>query len=96
MSREDEFKMLVGGYFGIEEMDEYKLKLYVLQEIEEYIKKLILENFVENFEYRKEAESIKNDLSLKRKLQDSLLTLRKIDGPLDLILLIKNKIYELD
>ena len=70
--------------------------MYVLQEIEEYIKKLILENFVENFEYRKEAESIKNDLSLKRKLQDSLLTLRKIDGPLDLILLIKNKIYELD
>lgn len=96
MKHEDEFKILVGGYFGIEEMDEYKLKIYVLKEIEEYLKKFILENPIQNFLYRKEAEKIKDSLPLKRKLQDSLLTLRKIDGPLDLILLIKDKIRELD
>ena len=96
MSREDEFKILVGGYFGIEEMDEYKLKVYVLKEIEEYLRKFVLENPIENYKYEKEAEKIKESLSLKRKLQDSLLVLRKINGPLDLILLIKNKMNELD
>ena len=70
--------------------------MYVLQEIEEYLKNFILENPIQNFDYRKEAEKIKEELPLKRKLQDSLLALRKIDGPLDLILLIKNKMNDLD
>ena len=31
----DQFNYLVGGYFGIREMDEYELKVYILKEVEE-------------------------------------------------------------
>ena len=41
MSNEEQFSLLVGGYFGITEMDEYPLKEYVLKELEEYIIKFL-------------------------------------------------------
>ena len=96
MTHEDEFKILVGGYFGIQEMDEYKLKVYVLKDMEDFIKNFLKLNPIANYDYQKEAEKIKDNLPLKRKLQDSLIALRKIDGPLDLILLVKEKIRELE
>lgn len=95
MTLKDEFKLLVSGYFGITEMDEYKLKEYVLKDIEEYIKKFVALNPILDYDYKEEAERIKDKVSLKRKLQDSLLVLRKINGPLELILLIKEKLEEL-
>ncbi len=96
MTHEDEFKILVGGYFGIQEMDEYKLKVYVLKDMEDFIKNFLKLNPIVDYDYQKEAENIKDNLPLKRKLQDSLIALRKIDGSLDLILLIKEKIRELE
>lgn len=95
MTLEDEFKLLVGGYFGVVEMDEYKLKEYVLQDIEKYIEDFIAINPIANYNYREVAEEIKDNVSLKRKLQDSLLVLRKINGPLELILMMKGRIEEL-
>ena len=38
MELENEFRYLVGGYYGISEMDEYNLKIYVLKDIKDYIK----------------------------------------------------------
>lgn len=96
MSIEDEFKLLVGGYFGVQEMDEYKLKVYVLKDIEDFIKNFLKLNPITNYDYQKVAEEIKDKLPLKRKLQDSLIALRKINAPLDLILMIKEKIRELN
>lgn len=95
MSVEDEFKLLVSGYFGIIEMDEYKLKEYILKDIEEYIKKFIALNSLLGYDYREEVEEIKDHTSLKRKLQDGLLVLRKINAPLELVLLIKERLEEL-
>ena len=95
MTIEDEFKTLVGGYYGVEEMDAYILKEYVLKDIEEYIKKFVAQNPIANYDYFKEAEQIKEHLPLKRKLQDSLLTLRKIEGPLELVLMIKEELEKL-
>jgi hypothetical protein len=95
MTFEDEFKILVGGYFGIEEMDDYLLKEYVLKNIEDYIKKFILLHANEKFDYMVVSENIKNNLSLKRKLQDSLLTLRKINGPFELEHMIKLKLQDM-
>lgn len=95
MTLEDEYKLLVGGYFGVEEMDEYKLKEYVLKDIEDYIKKFIALNPIPNYDYEKEAELVKKNVLLKGKLQDSLLMLRKIEGPLELILMIKARLEEL-
>ena len=33
MTLEDEYRYLVGAYYGIIEMDEYDLKVYILQDI---------------------------------------------------------------
>ena len=34
----EQFKILVSGYYGITEMDEYDLKVYLLKDIENYIR----------------------------------------------------------
>lgn len=95
MTLENEFKLLVGGYYGVVEMDEYKLKEYVLKDIEDYIKNFIALNSILNYDYYGVAEEIKEQVSIKTKLQDSLLVLRKVNGPLELILMIKAKLEEL-
>ena len=95
MTIEDEFRLLIGGYYGIYEMDEYPLKNYILRDIEKYIKDFISEYKISNFDYKKEAELISNTLSLKRKLQDSLIVLNKIKAPLELILMVRHRLNDL-
>lgn len=95
MSFLDEYKILIGGYFGVTEMDEYVLKEYVLHDIEVYIKEFVSKESHTDIDYRGIAEDLKENLSLKRKLQDSLLTLRKIDGPFELEHMIKLRLEEL-
>lgn len=95
MSLEDQYRYLVGAYYGVTEMDEYDLKVYILKDIENYIKDFISVYPIANFDYRKEAEKIEVEVSLKTKLQDSLLVLNKINGPLDLTLMIKKRLKEL-
>ena len=41
MDLKDQFRYLVGGYFGITYMDEYPLKEFVLKDIENYIRDFI-------------------------------------------------------
>lgn len=91
----DEYKYLVGAYYGIQEMDEYDLKVFLLKEIENYIKDFVKENKIPNFDYKKEAELVKDTYSLITKLQDSLLILPRIDAPLEIILLVKKRIKTL-
>lgn len=95
MTKEDEFKLLVGGYYGVVEMDEYKLKEYVLKDLEEYIKNFVALSPISGYDYVGVAEEIKDKVSIKRKLQDSLLCLRRVNGPLELIFMIKARLEEL-
>ena len=95
MSLEDQFKYLVGAYYGVIEMDEYDLKVYVLKDIENYIKDFLEVSPIENFDYKKEASKIEENTPLKTKLQDALLVLNKINGPIELTLLIKKRIKEI-
>ena len=95
MSLEDQFRYLVGAYYGVIEMDEYDLKVYVLKDIENYIKDFLDVSPIDNFDYKKEASLIEENISLKTKLQDALLVLNKINGPIELTLLIKKRIKEL-
>ena len=92
MELENQFRYLVGGYYGVASMDEYQLKEYILKDIENYIKAFINTNPIENFNYREEAKLIKENRSIKTKLQDALLVLNIIDGPMDLVFLIKDKL----
>ncbi len=96
MDLKDQFRYLVRGYYGIKLMDEYGLKEYVLKDIENYIKNFIEINPIEDFDYMREAEFIKDKVPNKSKLQDSLLVLNKVKAPMDLVLLVKQrlKIYK--
>ncbi len=95
MTSLDEFKTLVGGYFGIQEMDSYLLKEYVLRDIEVYIKNFIAEHNLDVAGLQIEVDKISKELDLKRKLQDSLLVLHKINGPFELELMIKLRLQEI-
>ena len=94
MELENQFKYLVGGYFGVSLMDEYSLKEYVLKDIEIYIKDFIKTNPIDNFNYLESAHFIKENVSDKTKLQDALIVLNKINGSMDLIFLIKDRLKE--
>ena len=59
MELENQFRYLVGGYYGVGLMDEYPLKVYMMKEIEEYIKAVVQENPIPNFDYLKEAKKNK-------------------------------------
>ena len=95
MTLEDEFKYLVGGYFGVREMDNYDLKVYVLEDIENYIRDFIEINPIDDYDYKSEAIKINDTMSLKTKLQDSLIVLNKINAPMELIFLIKVRLEEM-
>ena len=96
MDLKDQFKYFVSGYFGVREMDEYDLKVYVLKDIENYIKDFIEVNPIDNYKYKKVSEEIEKETPLKTKLQDALLVLNKINGPIELILLIKKRIKKIN
>ena len=38
MDLKDQYKYFVSAYYGIREMDEYDLKVYVLKDVENFIK----------------------------------------------------------
>lgn len=92
MELENQFKYLVGGYYGICLMDNYKLKEYVLNDIENFIKEFIRNNPIDNFNYKKEADNIKKNVSDKVKLQDALLVLNRLNASMELIFLIKDRL----
>ncbi len=92
----DQFKYLVGGYFGIREMDEYELKVYILKEVEEYITEFVLKNPIVNFDYRKEALKIEESMNLKTKLQDALIVLHKINAPMEIIFMVKSRLKSIN
>lgn len=95
MDLKDKFKYLVGGYYGITYMDEYPLKEYILIDIKNYIIDFINQNPIEDFDYRSEAQKYEKELSKITKLQDSLLVLHEINAPIELIILVKRKIKQL-
>jgi len=92
MELEDQFRYLVGGYYGVNLMDEYPLKEYILKDIENYIKDYVKQNHIDNFNYYEEHIKVKETVSEKVKLQDALLVLNIIKGPMDLVFLIKERL----
>ncbi len=94
MNLEDQFRLYVGAYYGISEMDEYDLKVYILKDIENIIRDFVKTYPLTSFSYQKEALKLEK-LSLKRKLQDSLIVLNQMNAPLELVLLVRARLKEL-
>ena len=92
MTLEDQYRTLIGAYYGVREMDEHELRIFILKDIENYIKNFIEINPISNFNYKEEAEKINTNISLKRKLQDALRILPEVEAPLEFILLVQKKI----
>ena len=92
MNTYNELKMLYGAYYGVSEMDNYKVKEYVLKDIQELIDKYIERN---NMYYYEEVLEEAKKQTLITDLQDSLIVLKRMDAPLELTLLVREKIREL-
>ena len=96
MDLKDQFRYLVGGYFGVQYIDEYDLKVYVLKDIENYIKDFVKINPIDDFDYEKEALLVKNKVSERVKLQDALIVLNKINASMDLVFLVKKRLKKFE
>lgn len=96
MKLEDQFRLLVGGYYGVTYLDEYDLKVYILKDIENYIRDFIEINPIDNYDYLTEANKVEEELSLKTKMQDALIVLHKIKAPMEVVLLVKRRIKILE
>ena len=94
MTLEEEYRLLISGYYGISEIDEYELKVYVLKNIEDYIKQFINTYHLDSAKCRKLAQELESE-SLTTKLQDSLLVLNKVKAPMELTLLVRNRLNEM-
>ncbi len=89
---ENQFRYYVGGYYGVCLMDEYPLKEYMLKEIEQFIRDFVEVNPIDHFDYEEEAKIVKEKVSDKTKLQDALLLLNRMNAPMDLVFMIKERL----
>ena len=93
MTLEETYRTLYSGYLGVADMDDYASKEYILKDIDDYIK-----NFIDSYHLCLDFDIINSELEkldLIRKLQDAIIVLNLIDGPLELKLLIRLKLKEL-
>ena len=90
----NQYKLLVLGYYGMMYLDDYDLKVYILKDIEEYIKAFIKNNPIKDFDYKEMALKYESESSKKTKLQDTLIVLHKIKAPVEVILLVKKHLKE--
>lgn len=88
----DQLRYLIGGYYGVSLMDDYPLKEFVLKDIDNYINDFMEVNSIDYSIYEKENIDVKENVSERVKLQDALLVLNKINGSMDLVFMIKNKL----
>ena len=91
---ENKYKMLFGAYLGMQLMDEYDLKEYILKDIEEYINNFIGANPLDNFNYDQFMLKVDKEEDNIVKLQDTLRVLNIINAPLELKYLVKKRIRE--
>ena len=87
---EEKLNLLVEAYYGLFEMDEYDLKEFELKKLKDEIDNFINEYNINNFDF----ESVKNNISLRTKLQSLLIVLNKNNGPLELVLLVKRRLKD--
>lgn len=91
----DQYRYLVGGYYGMLLVDEYPLKEFVCKDIKDYINNFVEVNPINDFDYKKEAELIRDKTTDRVKLQDLLLVLHKINADMEVEFIVKAKLREL-
>ena len=95
MEFDDPYKYMISGYYGIELLDEYKDKQYLLKDIREYINNYLEDNRVPNFNYEQLNREIESKNSEIDKLQDALILLNDMNAPMEVSIIIRQKISDL-
>lgn len=95
MEFDDPYKYMISGYYGIELLDEYKDKQYLLKRIRDYINGYLEENRVDNVDYEEIKREIEKNNTEIDKLQDALILLNDINAPMEASIIIRQKISEL-
>lgn len=87
------YKTILGAYYGVMLMDEYPLKAYILKNIEN-----LRLNYLQNKNIPADLikSEVVNKVSKKTKLQDALYILNELDEDKELMHMIKRKIRELE
>ena len=91
MKLEDTYRYMIAGRFGVELIDEYRLKEYLLIEIDNYIDDFINTNNID-FDVEKVKEEVHDTYTDRVKLQDSLLILQSMNAPMEIVFLVKSKL----
>ncbi len=94
MNIEDTFRYMIAGRYGVELIEEYKLKEYMLIEMDNYINDFINTNEI-SFDVDKVKEEVRDTYSDRVKLQDSLLILQSMEAPMELVFLVKSYLKKL-
>ena len=95
MEYDDPYKYMISGYYGIELLDEYKDKQYLLKDIRTYINNYLEDNKIEGFDYESLNDEIDKNRSELDKFQDALILLNDMNAPMEPSILIRNRIDEL-
>ena len=90
---ENEFRLLIGAYYGVQMMDGYDLKVYVLKDIQEEKKKFLKEHPLPNFDIEQESQTIQNRKP-SSKLQDAVIVLNRMNASRELIHMIRMRLKE--
>jgi len=95
MEFDDPYKYMISGYYGIELLEEYKDRLYLLKDIKKYINNYLEDNRIDGFDYESLNREIEKNTSEIDKLQDALLLLNDINGPMEVSIIIRQKLDDL-
>ena len=95
MEFDDPYKYMISGYYGVDLLDEYTDKLYLLKDIRKHIDTYLEDNRVPGFDYEALNREIEKNNSEIDKLQDALLLLNDMNASMEVTILIKQKISEL-
>lgn len=87
MSKDDEYKLLIGAFYGVKLLDEYELKEYLLNDIRKIINDFISVNKIDNYKELEEKYNI--ELSNRTKLQDALIVLHDMNASMEVVLLVR-------
>lgn len=90
---ENKYIMYVNAYLGIEKLDEYDLKIYLLNELKEYIADFKKENNI-SLDFDTCYNFLEKKDNYISSLQDALYVLNELNGPIELIHIISAKLKE--
>ena len=84
---DDDIKYMCSGYVGIKSLDDYERKVYILRDARKFIDAYVEDSDFKDFNFDDFCFQMEKEYSHLEHLQDALLLINAMNGPVDLILL---------